>query len=127
MAVYYWSIYRPTLMPPFLCFSVGLLLDILSGLPLGINAIIFTLVQWIVRDQRKFLMAQAYITTWAVFILVAAGAIFLQWGLYGLVSLQWSPVMPVLVSIAATILLFPVVTFLLILSHRILPVSKKSY
>lgn len=125
IAVYYWSIFRPTLMPPFLCFLVGLLLDIISGLPLGIHAIIFTLVQWTVRDQRKFLMAQAYMTTWAVFILVALGATFLQWGLYGLVRLQWSPVMPVLVSVGVTILLFPVVTFFLILSHRILPTSQK--
>ncbi len=124
IAVYYWSIFRPTLMPPFLCFLIGLLLDIVSGLPMGVNAIVFTLVQWIVRDQRKFLMAQAYMTTWAVFILVAMGAIFLQWGLYGLVRLQWSPVTPVLVSAGVTILLFPVVTFFLILSHRALPVSQ---
>jgi rod shape-determining protein MreD len=126
MAVYYWSIFRPTLMPPSLCFFTGLLLDIMSGLPLGVNAIIFTLVQWIVRDQRRFLMAQAYVTTWAVFILVALGATFLQWGLYGLIRLHWSPVAPVLISAGATALLFPVVTFFLILSHRALPVSQKS-
>ncbi|HEY8189244.1 MAG TPA: rod shape-determining protein MreD, partial [Micavibrio sp.] len=113
MAVYYWSIFRPTLMPPSLCFFTGLLLDIISGLPLGVNAIIFTLVQWIVRDQRRFLMAQAYVTTWAVFILVALGATFLQWGLYGLIRLRWSPVAPVLISVGATTLLFPVVTFFL--------------
>ncbi len=56
MAVYYWAIYRPTLVPPFLCFAAGLLTDILSGMPLGLNALVLVIVQWIVRSQRRFLM-----------------------------------------------------------------------
>lgn len=128
MAVYYWSIYRPTLMPPSLCFLIGLTLDILSFLPLGVNAIVFTLVQLIVRDQRKFLMGQAYITIWAVFAFVAFGSSTLQWLLYGWVNDQLAPALPVLISVAATVLLFPVVTIFLILTHRILPEpSKKAY
>lgn len=128
MAVYYWSIYRPTLMPPFLCFLIGLTLDIVSYLPLGVNAIVFTLVQLIVRDQRKFLMGQAYITIWAVFAFVAFGATMVQWLLYGWVNGHLAPAIPVLISVAATILLFPVITLFLILTHRILPEpSKKAY
>lgn len=127
MAVYYWSIYRPTMMPPWLCFSTGLLLDILSNLTLGVNAIIFTVVQWIVRDQRKFLMGQPYVTIWAVFALVAALSMMLQWALYGLVNLHWAPLVPVYLSLAATVLLFPIVTLFLILVHRMLPIVQKSY
>jgi len=127
MAVYYWSIYRPTLMPPWVCFFIGLLLDFLVGMPPGVNAIIFTLVQWIVRDQRKFLMGQPYITIWAVFALVAGLSLSLQWGLYGLVEFRWAPFTPVMLSIAATFLLFPVITLFLILAHRMLPVVHKDY
>lgn len=123
MAVYYWSIFRPTMMPPFLCFGTGLLLDIVLGLPMGVNAIVFTLVQWIVRDQRKFLMAQAYMTTWAVFVLVAFLSLMLQWALYGLVDMAWPPLPPVLLSALATALLFPVVSIFLVLAHRMLPMA----
>ena len=35
MAVYYWSIFRPDLMPSFAVFGAGLFQDILSGTPLG--------------------------------------------------------------------------------------------
>ena len=126
IAIYYWSIYRPTLTPPALCFSAGLLLDVMTSLPLGVNAVVLTLVQWVVRDQRKFLMGQAYITIWGVFALVAFLSGFIQWGLYGLKDMAWAPTTPVLVSVAATIFLFPVVTPLLILVHRLLPAAPKS-
>ncbi len=127
MAVYYWSVYRPTLMPPYLCFMAGLLLDFLIGLPLGVNAVILTLVQWIVRDQRRFLMGQAYIVIWLVFALVAFTTQFMQWGMYGLVHMQWAPVLPQILAAVATTLLFPVVTLFLILIHRVLPAVQKAY
>lgn len=127
MAIYYWSIYRPTVTPPWLCFTTGLALDLISGLTLGVNAIILTLVQWMVRDQRRFLMGQPYITIWAVFSLVAALAAFLQWGLYGLVNFHWAPPIPVMISLLSSIFLFPAVSVLLILVHRILPTVQKTY
>lgn len=121
MPVYYWAIYRPTLMPPAVCFGVGLLLDFLSGQALGVNAITFVLVQMIVRDQRRFLMAQMFVTTWAVFAFVALGVGMLQWGLYGLVNMTWTPIMPMLFSTAITVFLYPIVSILLVLAHRLLP------
>lgn len=121
MPVYYWAIYRPTLMPPALCFAIGLLLDFLSAQALGVNAISFVLVQMIVRDQRRFLMAQPYITTWAVFAFVVLGVGLLQWGLYGLVNMAWGPLTPVLFSMAITVFLFPVITLFLVITHRLLP------
>jgi rod shape-determining protein MreD len=127
MLVYYWSIYRPAIMPPWLCFMMGLLFDFFSGLPLGGNAAIFTLVQMIVRDQRRFLMGQPYITIWAVFSLVATLTLFSQWSLYGLVSNGFAPVTPVAVSLIATIALFPLVTLLLIVVHRVLPEIQKKF
>lgn len=127
MCVYYWSIYRPSLMPPALCFAVGLLLDIMTGLPLGVNAMILTLVQWVVRDQRKFLMGQAYFTIWCVFALIATLSLTVQWVLYGMASSAWMPLTPLAFSLLATILLFPVVTMVLIIIHRVLPSTKKAY
>lgn len=127
MTIYYWSIYRPTLMPPWICFLVGLLLDLLSNLTPGVNAVIFTLVQWVVRDQRQFLMGQPYIVIWFVFAFVTAIAHMMQWGMYGLVGLHWAPLLPVAISMAATFLLFPVISLILILIHRVLPDTQRVF
>ena len=126
MAVYYWSVNRPTMVPPGLCFFAGLLMDILAGTPLGINALTLVAVQWVVSDQRRFLMAQPYTTVWAGFGFVAAAAALLQWALHGLASWQWLPLSTAGIALAVNLLLFPLVTLLLVAVHRILPVAARS-
>jgi hypothetical protein len=39
----------------------------------------------------------------------------------------WPPMMPALVSTLATVLLFPVITFFLVMIHRILPMKPTPY
>ena len=121
MAVYYWAIYRPTLVPPVFCFLLGLAMDVLAGFPLGVNACVLVTVQWLVRDQRKFLIAQPYIVIWAVFGLVAAMATLLEWVLMGLRDWDWQDPLPPLTGTIISLFLFPVVTLLLAATHRILP------
>lgn len=125
MAVYYWAIYRPTLLPPMLCFLMGVVVDSLSGMPVGINAFVLVVAQWIVRDQRRFLMGQPYGTIWAVFGLVSAVAAAVQWGLYGLAHMNWGPPLPVLSGTLLGVFLFPPVSLLLVCAHRMLPVASR--
>jgi rod shape-determining protein MreD len=125
MAIYYWAIYRPTLVPSYLCFGTGLLIDILSGAPLGLHALIFILMRWIISDQRRFLMGQSYITLWAVFCLIAALAAAIQWGVFGLLHMEWPFPTDAMISVGLSIFLFPFVTLLLIRVHRLLPVASK--
>jgi rod shape-determining protein MreD len=121
--IYYFAIYRPTLIPPLFCFILGVIVDTLSGVPIGLNAFIFVGVQWIVSDQRRFLTGQPYITIWAVFVLVCIACGAWQWGLLGLTQLEWSSPIPGMVSIAISLFIFPFATLLLNFIHRILPVA----
>ncbi len=129
MAVYYWAIFRPTLIPTWLCFVVGILLDILSGMPPGLQAFILVIAQSLVRDQRKFLMAQPYISVWAIFGVVVAMAATIQWCLFGIANnFQWPAMMPAAASVAVTFCLFPVVSMALIMTHRMLsPGARHKY
>lgn len=126
MAVYYWAIYRPNLMPPWLCFIVGVIMDILGNMPPGINAFLLVAVQWLVRDQRRFLMGQPYFTIWAMFGLVLCAAAMTEWLLFGLVY-GWAPLMPVLATVLLSLFLFPFVSMLLIFTHRLLPPPPRSF
>ena len=40
IAIYYWAIHRPDLMRPGTAFLIGLLQDLLTGGPLGVNALV---------------------------------------------------------------------------------------
>jgi rod shape-determining protein MreD len=127
MAIYYWSIYRPTLVPPLLCFGVGILTDVVSGTPLGLNAFIMLSVHWVVKDQRRFLMGQPYTTIWAVFGLTAIACSAWQWALLGLPHAQWFSPVPGIIAILTSVFIFPFVTILLNIVHRILPVARNAY
>lgn len=127
MALYYWSIFRPTMIPGWLAFAIGIVLDLLSGLPVGINASIFVVLQWVVSDQRRFLMGQPFIMIWSGFGLVAAISSFLQWFLFGLSTLHWPSIVPVGISFVLGFVLFPVVCLLFHFTHKILPVKSGDF
>ncbi len=126
MAVYYWAIYRPTLVPPALCFGIGIVMDILAGEPLGITALILVVMQLVVRGQRRFLMSQPYTTTWLGFAVVAGLASLAQWALFGLAYMQWSPLLPAMSAALMSIFLFPFMSLVFVTIHRILPVATRT-
>ncbi len=121
MVIYYWAIYRPMLIPPILVFIIGLCLDLVSGFPVGISAFIFLIVRQIISDQRLFLTGQPFMVIWLGFILLSVAVAIVQWCLFGLIYLQWTPVKPVFLTAVAGALLFPVIAVILNLSHRVLP------
>lgn len=121
MGLYYWAIYRPTLIPPWMAFSTGILADLVGGLPLGLNAVVFVLVDWLVTDQRRFLMGQSFIMVWVGYFFVSVFALHLQWLIFGLVNLSWLPVRPLWFSLLLGMALFPLVCVTLHWTHKILP------
>ncbi len=128
MAIYYWAIFRPTLIPPLAAFITGLLMDFLTGLPPGLNAFVLVAVQWVVRDQRRYLMGQTFGVVWLGFILICVAAGLTQWGIFGLLQFHWPPLVPVLAEIGLSVFLFPLVVLMLLAGHRMLPaVASKAY
>ena len=127
MVFYYWSIYRPTLIPPSLTFFAGICLDMLSGWPVGVNALILLVLRHNVTSQRLFLTGQPFIVIWLGYMLVSSIALLLQWALFGLVHLQWAAIDPVILSAIIGILLFPIVSLILHVLHKILPEIQGQY
>ncbi len=54
-------------------------------------------------------------------------AIFLQWVLFGLIQLSWTPFLPVIWMWGAGVLCFPAVAAVLTLSHKVLPALPDQY
>lgn len=126
MAVYYWAIYRPTVMPVFYTFILGVAMDLLAELPIGLNALIMIGIQFVIQRSRLYLMGQPYITVWLGFALVALCYALILWFTVSLFAMRFSPPMPIVPSMVATlfsILLFPLATLLLHAIHKALPVS----
>ena len=79
VAVHYWTVHRPELMPPAAVFALGLLQDILGGAPIGLNALVLLVVHGVLLMQRQHLARRPFIVDWWGFAVVAAGAGLLGW------------------------------------------------
>jgi len=109
--LYYWTIYRPELLPPAAVFLCGVVLDLLSGAPLGIAALVFLLTRIVVLPQRRFFVDRLFPFVWGGFTLLAAGAIAFLSGVVldmRAATLQW----------VLTVASFPAVAYLLVRVQR---------
>lgn len=86
MAVYQWAVFRPNLMPPLAVFFIGLMYDILSGSPIGVNAVVFLIVYGAVVYQQRFFVGKSFVVVWLGFGIVALGASILSWVLVSILS-----------------------------------------
>ena len=79
MAVFYWGVYRPDLLPGPLAFILGLLQDFLCGGPLGMWAAVFLLVLTVIASQRRFFLGKMFIVEWLGFSLVTPVVFLAIW------------------------------------------------
>jgi rod shape-determining protein MreD len=79
MAIYHWAVYRSELFPAYAVFIIGLLHDIFTGTPIGVNALVFLLVYGLVVSQHRFLFGKSFAVIWLGFGLVGGAASALTW------------------------------------------------
>ena len=118
MAVFYWSIYRPDLMPAAVAFVAGLLFDMLSGGPPGLHAFVFVVVQAVAASQRRFFLGKVFPVEWLGFCLVAMGTFLVLWGLGSLYIGAIVKGSAIAIQALLTITLYPVMTWIMIRARR---------
>ncbi len=111
IGIYFWVVYRPDLMPAVAVFVIGLLHDFLSGLPLGLSAFAFLVVQSVALAQRRFYTGKSFIIVWFGFSIVAASVLIMEWGIILLITGNVVEVHPALYQYYLTVALFPVVAW----------------
>ncbi len=126
MAVYYWAIYRPTVMPIPYTFILGLIFDLLAELPVGISALILVVLQTVVQKSRLFLMGQPYIMVWLGFAIMAFAYTISFWLLMSLSEFSFAPYkafVQMMIAGLLSIMIFPLASLILQGVHRVLPVT----
>jgi rod shape-determining protein MreD len=94
-------------------FVVGLLDDVLSGSPLGINALVLLLVHWAIVAQHKAFRGQPFVIVWFGFALVAFGAAPLEALLALVAGYGLLDPLSLLVQYFLTLALYPPVALLM--------------
>lgn len=124
IGVYYWAIYRPTLISPVFLFFIGIMLDIILGLPLGFFTVSCLVLQRVTHDQRTYLTGQPFLVVWLVFTLAIALTCLLHWGLISIQYKHFVGISGYILNGAITIFLYPLFAIFLHMGHKILPDRK---
>jgi rod shape-determining protein MreD len=112
--LYYWSIYRPTILPFWAAFVLGFLIDLVSGNLLGLNAFVLVLSMIMISNQRRYLLSQPFATQWAGFLCVSVAVECIRWLVMMLVN--WAYLSPVsgFVSAVFSAVLYPVTALIML-------------
>jgi len=120
ISVYYWTIFRPDLMPAAAVFGIGLFQDVLSGTPLGVNALVMLLVFAVVLGQRRFFLGKSFLVMWWGFALVVMGAFAATWMVLSSLEGAVLDPLPAVFQGTVTAAVFPAVTRIFIRSQQAL-------
>lgn len=121
MAVYYWGLHRPDLLPGLVVFLLGLLQDALGGEPFGVNAFVLVATYWFVVSQQRFFKGKHFMVVWWGFAVAALMAALLRWFLVS--ALMGTLLTPSALAFEylLTVALYPVLTLAFTLAHKSLP------
>lgn len=111
MAIYHWAVFRPQTMPAILVLVIGLLQDALTGLPIGVNALVYLIVYGLVLSQRSFFVGKSFAMLWLGFVLVCVVAAVATWALVSAYNGVLAAPSAVFFQAIATIAIFPFVAW----------------
>jgi len=118
MAVYFWCLVRPDLMPPGALLVIGILQDLLGGGPAGVWTLSFVAAYAIVdreRDSFAGLAGIGAILGFAAAMLIAGASAY---GITSVLYWRMPPVAPIVVEIAISVVFYIPVALILGVIHR---------
>jgi rod shape-determining protein MreD len=107
MVLFFLACYVWNTVPFLMVLALGLLFDLVIGLPFGLSVLLFLSIAWIVDAQRAYLRSQSFLVLWFVFGILCVVAAFYEWAVFSLLQghfvFSWIP----LFQKFLTILFFP--------------------
>lgn len=113
MAVFYWSIFRADLMTMLGAFLIGLVVDLLSGGPIGLYAVLLLLTHALAVSQRRVFLGSSFLVNWWGYGMVALGSAVIGWVVACLLNWQMHDPRPLLTQLGLSLGLYPLVYWLL--------------
>ena len=118
--VFFWSLFRPASMPPWMVFAIGLLADLLGYAPVGVGVLTLLAAHGVAVRGRRALVRQGFLVVWLAFVVVAAVAAAAAWALTSLLDWQLLPPGPGVFQAALSAGLYPPLATLLTRAHHTL-------
>jgi rod shape-determining protein MreD len=125
IVIFYWTLYRPTLMPPWVILLGGLFLDLMNPvMPMGTHAASYLIIASIVKPRRRFMMGQSFMLVWAGFVLAVLLDMSIKWMILSVLTTTQLDLSTILLNGFVTVLAFPILVLVLVSVHRLLPAGR---
>ena len=118
--VFFWAVHRPLLFGMGSAFVIGLMQDLITGVPLGLGTFILLLTRAGVTPQARLFLGKPLVVHWWGFILLALVAALLSWVLAAMILGVIAPIGQVLMSALLGVVVFPVVYGICSMIERLL-------
>jgi rod shape-determining protein MreD len=118
IAVFFWLVYRPDLMPGWAVFLVGLIQDLLGGGALGVGVFVLLVVYAALAGQRRYLAQASFFLVWLAFLPVAGGAFVLSWLFNSLIADVLLAPGPAVFQYLSTVAFYPCIAWLFLQAQR---------
>lgn len=113
IAVYFWAVEAPSLLPAPVVFVIGLAFDLLAGTVPGTWALALTLLYALVSTQRHILKSPYGRPAWIGFCIYGSVTVGLLWVIGSLTGGGALPGVPFLALLLTTLAAFPLVSWVL--------------
>lgn len=113
VAIYYWTVYRPDLMPPVAVFVIGMLLDVVSGALFGVNALVMLAIYGAVLTQRRLLVGKSFNIVWFGFLFALVLTAGLDWLVHAIINGAFLDPTRLFARLGMTALLYPILAWCL--------------
>ncbi len=120
IGVYYWSVFKPRMLPVVVVFILGVLQDILLGSPIGLMPLLLIVVQQFVFFQGRQFLERDFIFNWVVFVMLVMGYGLLYWAITSLYYKTLLAYLDILGQIFLTIAFYPIITWILGLIRKVI-------
>ncbi len=117
-AVYFWGVYRPDLMSNAAVFAIGLVYDVLSGLPLGCSSVALLLGRAVMVARHRFFYAKSFVVIWALFVVWAPAVELVRYAFTAASLGVLVDPLPLVAQCGLTIALYPALSWVLVRLHE---------
>jgi len=105
--VFYWGMAHARDMPYWFVFLLGLMMDAVMGLPLGMSSLLYMLFLMLLHAQRKYIHKEGFVIKWGYFAGLLGIISFLNWAMLSLFNSRSETFSPAILQWFLTICCYP--------------------
>lgn len=121
ICVYYWSLKKAHMFGLVSAFCVGIMQDIYSSSPLGINCLLMMLLTLVTMPQPRYFQTGSFAISWLIFSLIACLFIFCKYLFLCLYYKYFLPLNEIIPSYLSTVMFYPLIVYVCVGIQKILP------